>query len=614
MSPTTSQKRLRFGGWVPNTNTKFLVPDADEIITYAISICSETNGNVKLEIDNKNKTAQIYLDLIFYNLSIDQIVNLKHTDITLTVVHPVVHPVVPPEYSEIIPSLLIDEIRFNSGIIDSYNDKIISPEIISPSVVLGGVKIVPVTEKKPSLLNYFIAEEEFIKNPQYYIKHYNVNESYAKKKKAGKNKITYSINSYLDNISDINNSYDAGPVIYDGKECVTTITFNNVTQKVERIYWTHAIEMCLRRCTELMNVIKKHINLVYPLVAIEGHNIPNLSEYFLYKKDFDCNIKKDFDCNKNKDFDCNKNKICHFRQFGRGTCWAAAVLNAMFIIFNKHINCENNKNDNKNDNKKYCYAYEKYKQYEAFLDVNRYATDVIEKKNQNFFTRITGTKIKKTIEGHFPPMALNIFSENSDLKLSGFTIQKTSLKDYIYDVSKYTKVPTCSGRIVCIATYGNNRTIEKFNMKDFQPNSVYVMLLMISINASHAYALHYVSEKEYYIYDSNEMFAFNSMQSYNKYIKKIYDISGETITKLVHSILIKFEPPQTPPQNSLLRWFSGGGSKHEKVYKSDLYRCNDNRKRKVFRIKGDKNVHANTLFTTYKGKIVRVRDIPHPTK
>ena len=63
---------------------------------------------------------------------------------------------------------------------------------------------------------------------------------------------------------------------------------------------------------------------------------------------------------------------------------------------------------------------------------------------------------------------------------------------------------------------------------------------MISINASHAYALHYVSEKEYYIYDSNEMFAFDNMKSYNEFIKNIYDISGEEITKLVHSILIKF--------------------------------------------------------------------------
>jgi hypothetical protein len=38
----------------------------------------------------------------------------------------------------------------------------------------------------------------------------------------------------------------------------------------------------------------------------------------------------------------------------------------------------------------------------------------------------------------------------------------------------------------------------------------------------------------------------------------------------------------------------------------DLYKCNDGRLRKAFRIKG----RGNTKFVTYKGKVVKASDVP----
>ena len=68
---------------------------------------------------------------------------------------------------------------------------------------------------------------------------------------------------------------------------------------------------------------------------------------------------------------------------------------------------------------------------------------------------------------------------------------------------------------------------------------------------------------------------------------------NEVITKITKQIM------ESPQQRS-------GGMKKDRILIKDLYKCNDGRLRKAFRIKG----RGNTKFVTYKGKVVKTSDIP----
>jgi hypothetical protein len=298
---------------------------------------------------------------------------------------------------------------------------------------------------------------------------------------------------------------------------------------------------------ELATVLQKHVNLLYPLAAITCENLP-LPQDIYYFKDF-LNYK-------------SGQRIVHFRQFNRKTCGAASVLNVMYVFFNRMSNHLKNRENNKA-------VYSEYLKYEKHLDVNEFATNVV---NDG-----------RTIKGYSPTKTLKFLVPKSNLP--GYTIKTDDIK-YVFDLGV--------------------RVWNEFQMADMKPGSIYSMGWYGFINneiVGHAYTIHFESLDEYYIYDSSCMFTFNNIEDYKQYVNKTHynmkDISH-------YQLFFAIEPKGT-------RLLAGSGM-GKKVYKPDLYLCNDNRKRKVFRIKGDKTIHPNTLFTIYKGKVVRLRDVPSPIK
>jgi hypothetical protein len=299
---------------------------------------------------------------------------------------------------------------------------------------------------------------------------------------------------------------------------------------------------------ELATVLQKHVNLLYPLAAITCENIPLPNE--IYYLDFS-NYKIG-------------QRIVHFRQFMRRTCWAGSVLNLMFVFFNRMSNFMDNRKNNDS-------VYSKYKEYERHLDVNEFATNVV--KNRFMNRLLYGS----TIDGNQPSNAIEFLVPK--LQLPGYTIKCFSQK-----------------------WQDNSWQRPKIKFDEMKPGSIYCMGwsgVKNNYYAGHVYAIHFVSMEEYYIYDSNSMFTFNNIEDYKSYVSESYP----TISNVTHNkIFISIEPEE-------IRLLTGSGM-GKKVYKPDLYLCNDNRKRKVFRIKGDKTVHPNTLFTIYKGKVFKLRDVP----
>lgn len=498
--------------------------------------------------------------------------------------------------------IIMDNLRLNAGIIDTYSDT-----YSETSKSFGGFfqgKVLPITpdtlsQPSPTLsvFQYIIDPKEYLSNKQYYIKNSHPSNPM---------KITYSIQRGHDgNVITFNNtSKKFEQIIWDKEfhlaDTLVTYTIPDLitkygiewdkydcvlfTQSYEHIdkleaaadkdWFTEQTKVCqpemdqpemnqgvidknvamypnpTKMWVELTDVLKKHLNLIYPLAAITGERIPYPNKHF-------------------KELDLHQHgmKIVHFRQFNRGTCWAASVLNAFFIFFNKHNDFSANRTSNAA-----CYA--KYFEFERFLDVNDFADQVV--KN-SFLNRLFNTPI----DGYYCLSALKWLAPN--VNLTGFSI--TASSDFkVFIAEKFHKF--------------------LFDFNDMKPGSIYLMN-WIGFHTDktdksiglHAYCIHCVSKTAYDIYDSNRMFTFNNIESYTTYCQSSYNYN-----EMYHYLDIAIVATSVT---------KAGGATITKVYKVDLYQCRDNRKRKVFRIKGDDTIHANTLFTKYKGNIVRLRDIPN---
>jgi hypothetical protein len=583
-----------------NTRVPTLENREPRHVTTAPIKSIKTNANnpnmikISLELDKGNGIKIISKNQT--ELDLEKVCALTHRDIDLVFEKNDLK--LDNEQVTFLKYIIMDNLRLNVGIIDTYSDT-----YSETSKSFGGFfqgKVLPITpdtlsQPNPTLsvFQYIIDPKEYWSNKQYYIENSHpsnpMNITYSIKRGINDNIIKFNNTDFnfkqiiwdkefrLEDDADTLVTYTIPDLItkygteWDKYDCVHFIKPENIDElehTADKIWFTQQAKVCqtvmdqgvmaknmamypnpTNVWVELADVLKKHLNLIYPLAAITGERIPYPNKHF-------------------KELDLHQHgmKIVHFRQFNRGTCWAAAALNVFFIFFNKHKDFSANRTSNAA-----CYA--KYVEFERFLDVNDFADQVV--KN-SFLNRLFNTPI----DGYYCLSALKWLAPN--VKLTGFSITVSS--DFKVFIAE---------------------TFQKFlfDFNDMKPGSIYLMN-WIGFNTDktdksiglHAYCIHCVSETAYDIYDSNRMFTFNNIDTYTTYCQSRYNYK-----KMCHYLDIAIVA--TPVTKA-------GGETITKVYKVDLYQCRDNRKRKVFRIKGDDTIHANTLFTKYKGNIVRLRDIP----